>query len=80
MHIFVNTYLCKLTEIPLITGSGTNISQNLDKIGRSNLYLSSIIIKNLVVWLKSSIHRLNADCASIVNLSALNSTILLNSR
>ena len=41
------------------------------------LDLSSTIIKNLVVWLNNSIHLLNADCASIVNLSAFDRIIVL---
>ena len=32
-------------------------------------------MKNLVVWLNCSIHRRNADCASVVNFSALSNTI-----
>ena len=36
------------TLLLFIIGSGINISQNLERIGRNNLYLSSTIIKNLV--------------------------------
>ena len=54
------------------------ILQNLERIGLSNLFLSSTTIKKRVEILNFSIHLLKADCASIVNLSALNKTIDLN--
>ena len=71
-------YLYKFIILPLYSGSDIYISQNLDKIGFNSLYLSSTIIKNRVLWLNNSMHLRSADWASIVNLSALYNTILLN--
>ena len=58
--------------------SGTYISQNLDNIGFNNLCLFSMIIKNRVLKLNCSMHLRSADWASIVRLSALINTIVLN--
>ena len=69
--------MCKFIHLLLIIGRGTNNSQNRDINGFNNLFLSCNIIKYLVVLLNNSILLLNADCASIVNLSAFNKTIVL---